>query len=115
MVVTIFRSTLRTDAGERYNAVAEEMLELAKSMPGFGSFKTFSSRDGERVSIIEFESMQALEAWRDHPGHRRAQVLGRESFYSRYRIQVCQPLHVASFEREVGATENVERGESHGG
>jgi heme-degrading monooxygenase HmoA len=51
--------------------------------------KTFGAEDGERVSIIEFESEEALRAWREHPEHRKAQELGRTVFYADFQIQVC--------------------------
>lgn len=57
-------------------------------MPGFLSIKTFYARDGERVSIVEFESKEAHEVWRNHPEHMKAQRLGRERFYSEFKIQV---------------------------
>lgn len=65
------------------------MLELAKAMPGFVAFKNFTAPDGERLSIIEFESEETHKAWRDHPEHRAAQKLGREKFYAEFKIQVC--------------------------
>jgi heme-degrading monooxygenase HmoA len=53
---------------------------LARSMPGLLSFKTLSAADGERVSIVEFESENTLAAWRKHPEQVDAQRRGRESF-----------------------------------
>jgi heme-degrading monooxygenase HmoA len=97
MVVAVFRSRLRADAGEDYPVLARRMLELAESMAGFRSFKTFSADDGERVSIIEFESIAQLEAWRDHPEHRQAQAMGRERFYRAYRVQVCESVRDTAF------------------
>ena len=64
--------------------MAARVRSLAEAMPGFISFKSFSAEDGERVSIIEFESEETLRAWREHPEHRQAQALGRDSFYSEY-------------------------------
>jgi heme-degrading monooxygenase HmoA len=88
MFITIFRSRLRIENQEEYHRVAERMQELAASMPGFISIKTFTATDGERVSIVEFASEETHQAWREHPAHRVAQRLGRERFYSEYRIQV---------------------------
>ena len=65
-------------------------------MPGFLSYKTFRSDDGERVSVIEFETMEDLLAWRNHPEHRRAQDLGRSRFYAEYSIQVCEVVRAYS-------------------
>ncbi|HVY54785.1 MAG TPA: antibiotic biosynthesis monooxygenase [Thermodesulfobacteriota bacterium] len=89
MIVTVFRSRLRPEHEREYHEWGERMEALARAMPGFLSFKTFYARDGERVSIVEFEDEVTHAAWRSHPEHREAQRLGREKFYSEFRIQVC--------------------------
>jgi heme-degrading monooxygenase HmoA len=89
-VLTVFRSRLADgayDAG--YEARAEEMLRRAEAMPGFVEFKSFAAPDGERVSIIQFESADAQRAWAEDAEHRVAQRQGRESFYDEYRIVVA--------------------------
>lgn len=90
MIITVFRSRLRREHEEEYTRVAAQMKVLARAMPGFVSMKTFVAEDGERVSIVEFASQAAHDAWRNHPRHREAQRLGREKFYSSFRIQVCR-------------------------
>jgi heme-degrading monooxygenase HmoA len=90
MVITIFRSRLREDNREAYHQVAARMHELAQKMPGFVSIKTFNAPDGERVSIVEFESEDTHNAWRRHPEHQEAQLKGRELFYSEFQVQVCK-------------------------
>lgn len=70
-------------------------------MPGFVELKGFTADDGERVSLVIFDSMGAHEAWRDHPDHREAQRMGRERFYSEYRIVVCEQVAERSFVRDV--------------
>ncbi|HIB92481.1 TPA: antibiotic biosynthesis monooxygenase [Candidatus Poribacteria bacterium] len=80
MVVVIFRSWLRDDFLEEYRTLAPSMLELARDMPGFHSFKSFTADDGVRVSIIEFENLAAVKAWPDHSEHQEAQILRRERF-----------------------------------
>ena len=100
MIVTIFRSRLRPELQEEYAEVAARMKRLAESMPGFVAMKTFSAPDGERVTIAEFDSQERHDAWRAHPEHRAAQQMGRESFYSEYRIQVCEPIRDYSFLQE---------------
>lgn len=88
MIVTIFRSRLNSEYAAAYDEIAARMRALAEGMPGFISFKTFSAEDGERVSVIEFESEETLRAWREHPEHREAQELGRKMFYTEFQIQV---------------------------
>ena len=99
MVVTIFRSRLRPDNQSQFQDLAREMLELAESMPGFVSYKVYVSEDGERCSIVEFESAEQLQAWRAHPRHREAQEIGRERYYERYSLIVAEPIRESSFAR----------------
>jgi heme-degrading monooxygenase HmoA len=99
MVVIIFRSRLASGHDEEYAATAQRMTDLASAMPGFVAFKTFTNADGERVSVIEFESEEAAAAWREHPDHRQAQRRGRDAFYESYSIQVCREVRRYSFKR----------------
>ena len=102
MVITVFRSRLRPEAREEYERWAGRMHQLATAMPGFVSNKTFAADDGERVSIIEFESEATHGAWRDHPEHREAQRLGRERFYAEFQIQVCSLVRRYGISRAAG-------------
>lgn len=88
-VITVFRSRLRDDSADDYQQWAARMLELARRQPGFLEFKSFSAPDGERLSIVVFDSPEAHDAWRDHPDHRRAQALGRSRFYAGYDVTVA--------------------------
>lgn len=89
-VLTVFRSRLRPESVAEYHETANRILELARTMPGFVDFKSFEAEDGERVSVITFASMETHRAWRDHPEHRVAQQMGRESFYASYDISVAE-------------------------
>lgn len=99
MVVIVFRSRLAPGHDQEYGATAKRMIELASAMPGFISIKTFSAEDGERLSLIEFESEESAAAWRNHPEHEQAQKRGREAFYLAYSIQVCREIRAYGFER----------------
>lgn len=88
MILTIFRSRLKPEAQE-YAQWAARMNETARQMPGYIAHKGFVAEDGERVTIVEFESAQAQRDWSRHPDHVEAQRLGRERFYLEFRISVC--------------------------
>ncbi|MGH7954169.1 MAG: antibiotic biosynthesis monooxygenase family protein, partial [Limisphaerales bacterium] len=49
MIVTIFRSRLRLEHREEYERWAKRIHDIALTMPGFISIKTFAADDGERV------------------------------------------------------------------
>ena len=100
MVITIFRSRVKPDAQEEYMQWAARMSELAQKMPGYISHKGFQAQDGERVTIVEFESEAAQQAWRLHPEHIEAQKKGRTDFYLEYRVQVCSVQRESAYPKK---------------
>jgi heme-degrading monooxygenase HmoA len=97
MVVTIFKHRMRPGVDKEYGTNASKLLEIAQKMPGFVSIKGYAAEDGEQLILVEFETEQALAAWREHPEHLIAQELGRSKYYSEYNIQVCNTLRAYGF------------------
>jgi len=101
-IVTVFRSRLRPDldVDADYAPLAGEMAATARAMPGFVDVREYAASDGERLTVVVFESRETHNAWRDHVAHRQAQRLGRERFYSNYELQVCEVLYERRFSAE---------------
>lgn len=99
-VMTIFRNRLRDENTAEYSHTAARMSELAQNMPGFVDSKTFSSSDGERVTIVTFADRDSHNAWRNHPEHQQAQREGIASYYSEYSILVGDVTYEHSFRLE---------------
>lgn len=97
MIVTVFRSRLKPGQKGDYDPLAKRMSELARTIPGYISHKGFTAEDGERVTIVEFETENALQEWRKHPEHAKAKKLGIKSFFSEYRFQICNVMHARSW------------------
>lgn len=103
MVVTIFRSRLVEDADmAQLEALGQRMYELASSMPGFRSYEEFTSADGESLTLVGFDDMASLAAWRNHPEHLVVQQQGREYFFADYWIQVCEVERAYRYRRGIG-------------
>jgi len=98
-IVTVFRNRLRDEGTADYAVLAPHIYELAASMPGFVDAKTFSSPDGERVTVVTFADKASHDAWRDHPEHRAAQRRGIDDFYADYSIQVATVTYDHRFTR----------------
>ena len=97
-VVTVFRSRLRPDATDRgYDDVASAMETRARATTGLLDFKTFTAADGERLSLVVFDSEEHQAAWRDDPEHRVARRRGREDFYLEYSISVARQIRYHAF------------------
>ena len=99
MVVTVFRSRVKPEAQQEYAQWAARISTLAKQMPGYVSHKGFVAEDGERVTIVEFESEDAQRGWARNLEHMDAQRKGRSDFYSEYRIQVCNVIRDSEYKR----------------
>jgi heme-degrading monooxygenase HmoA len=97
VIVTVFRTRLNPGVQEEYGPMAKQMSELARCVPGYISHKGFTAEDGERVTIVEFESEESLRAWQIHPEHRTAKRRGIESFFSDYKFQICSVIRGRSW------------------
>jgi heme-degrading monooxygenase HmoA len=97
MVVTIFRHRMQPGVDQDYGAEVSELLAIVQKMPGFVSIKGYAADDGEQLALIEFETEQALAAWREHLEHLVAQEHGRSKYYSEYKIQVCNTVREYAF------------------
>jgi heme-degrading monooxygenase HmoA len=97
MIVTVFRSRLRPENAEAFFELADQLAPEAEAMPGFVSRKVYVAEDGERLTIVEFESWETHRAWAEHPKHRAAQKLGREQFYAEYSIHICESRRSSTF------------------
>jgi heme-degrading monooxygenase HmoA len=101
MVIVLFRSKLTPEAGDDYAAMAGEMLARAQTMPGFIDFKSFRADDGERLSVIRWESQETLRAWTDDLRHVVAQRLGRGKWYEYFRVEVADVVRSYGFDRKA--------------
>jgi heme-degrading monooxygenase HmoA len=77
------------------------MHAIVTNMPGFISVKMFTAEDGEVLALAEFESLDALTAWKEHPEHVVAQQRGREEFFAVYRVQICSSIREATFKAQI--------------
>jgi heme-degrading monooxygenase HmoA len=97
MIVAVFRARLNPAHDEEYRQWVARMSELARLTPGYISHKGFQAEDGERVTVVEFDSEESVRTWARHPEHVEAKKLGRKKFYAQYRVQVCSVLSESTF------------------
>lgn len=103
MIVGIFRSRLIPDVQDEYGPMARETGELVRSIPGYISHKLFMAEDGERATIVEFESEEAVHEWKIHPRHLEAKKLGFTKFFSAFKYQICSVINTNVWERKAAA------------
>lgn len=89
MVMVILRASLRPRVDEELEAIVDAAHDVALATRGFVAFDRYASKHGELAMLLEFESHEALAAWRDHPDNAATQSAERDRLFSTYRIQVC--------------------------
>ncbi len=99
MIVALCRFKLREDAPlDEYGTSLKRMKEIVSEIPGFISNKVYVAEDGERVTIYEFESEKALDAWHGHPEHIEIQKRSREAFYDSYYVAIMDSTVVRAYD-----------------
>lgn len=107
MILVALRSRLRPEREAEYRAMAAEVGPLAVAVPGYVGHKSFTAEDGERVTLVEYESEAAMRAWARDPAHRRAKAAGRREFFSEYRLQVCSVLRDSRHVGKIAAAQEL--------
>lgn len=87
-------TSLRTPEDAGYAAMSERMLALAAVQPGFLGVE--SAREGLGITVSYWRDRAAFARWRQDIEHREAQTLGRERWYSAFKVRI------AKVEREYG-------------
>ena len=101
MYLVVFRNRKRADLeAAAYSADAARMEELARTRPGFLSFKSYTADDGEVVAISEWESEAAALDWRRQAEHAEVQGRGRAQYYESYTLFAGTPSRIHYFRRE---------------
>lgn len=87
--VAVIFSSLRREGEGDYAAVADRMVELAQSQPGFLGVESARDAAGFGITVSYWADETAALQWRAHAEHREAQRMGRERFYAAYALRVA--------------------------
>ncbi|MES9996144.1 antibiotic biosynthesis monooxygenase [Desulfovibrio aminophilus] len=83
-------TSLLSGVEEGYAEMAEELLRLASEQPGFLGAESAREADGTGITVSYWESLEAIENWRDHPRHQVAQAMGGKLWYEAFATRVCR-------------------------
>ena len=90
----IFTST-RTEGDNGYNKMSELMETLAKNQEGFIGLD--SVRDKVGITVSYWDSLKAINDWKENLQHQIAQKIGKETWYSEYHVRICKVEREYSF------------------
>ena len=94
--VVIFSSLLKNHE-EQYQRMAKKMDELARIQPGFLGFE--SAREKIGLSISYWESLEAIQDWKNNVQHQEAQKNGKSDWYDSYKVRIARVEYEYSFDK----------------
>jgi heme-degrading monooxygenase HmoA len=94
--LAVIFSSQRTAGDRGYDAMAERMVDLAKTQPGFLGVESVRDAEGFGITVSYWKDEGSIAAWKAHAEHAVAQRLGRDQWYGAFRLRVCR------VERESG-------------
>lgn len=81
----------RTDSDEQgYGRMAERMVEMASSQPGFLGIETVRGANGFGITVSYWTSEEAIAAWKQHLDHKPAQEAGKRVWYADYEMRIAK-------------------------
>jgi heme-degrading monooxygenase HmoA len=88
-------TSLRTEGDDGYAAMASTMEELASQQRGYLGMET--ARSGLGITVSYWTTLEAIRSWKSNLEHAMAQKLGRERWYSQYRVRIALVEHEYGF------------------
>lgn len=88
-VAVIFTAQRTQDDDEGYAEMAGRMVRLAMAQPGFGGIESVRDERGLGITVSYWNTEADAIAWKQVSEHLEAQHLGRDRWYSSYRLRVA--------------------------
>lgn len=83
-------SSIRTAGDQGYEAMADRMAELALQQPGCLGAESARDADGFGITNSYWADEESLKAWKQVASHLAAQRIGRDRWYSQYKVRIAR-------------------------
>ncbi|WP_127112242.1 antibiotic biosynthesis monooxygenase family protein [Shimia sediminis] len=80
----------RTEGDHGYGAMADQMVTLAESQPGYLGVETTRDEAGLGITVSYWQDEASLIAWKAVAQHLLAQKLGKTRWYEHYTLRVAR-------------------------
>ena len=80
----------RTENDQGYSKMAEHMVELATTMPGFLGVESVRDSEGLGITVSYWKTENDIRNWKQNDKHLQAQKIGKSTWYSEYTLRVAK-------------------------
>ena len=91
-------TSVRTESDNGYAAMADKMMELAKSQSGFLGVE--SAREQLGITVSYWKDLESIQNWKDNLEHKVAQRKGNEAWYRQFTTRISKVERDYSFDIE---------------
>ena len=95
-------SSKRRDGDDGYERVAQRMVELASSQPGFLGVESARDSAGFGITVSYRATLESIAAWKSQLEHLAAQDHGRKRWYAHYEVRVARVERAYDFDAQPG-------------
>jgi len=81
-------TSFRTEGDNGYNQMAEKMVELASTQPGFLGVE--SAREDLGITVSYWSDLESIRQWKANVEHQEAQTLGHKKWYSSFKVRISK-------------------------
>lgn len=86
----IFTSVLGERDLDNYAAELTKILEIAVEQPGYLGIESTRGADGTGITIVYYDSLDAIDNWRRNADHARVKAGGRKTWYDAYKLRIAR-------------------------
>lgn len=83
-------SSQRTPGDNGYGEMADRMVELAATQPGFLGIESTRGEDGFGITVAYFDTPENIANWKRNAEHREAQQLGHKLWYQHFELRIAK-------------------------
>lgn len=80
-----------------YDVEAEKIENIVNNFPGYLGIDSVRNDDNVGVTVSYWDSLESINNWRFNLDHMEAKEKGKEIWYEKYTIRVCEVLLEKSF------------------
>lgn len=91
-------TSLKSKNEPEYAEAAKLMEQLAQKQKGYLGYE--SAREGLGITVSYWESLDAIQAWKENIEHIAVQKMGRDAWYAAFKVRVCEVFRDYGFWKE---------------
>ena len=81
-------TSIRTEADNGYEHMAEKMVELAQLQEGFLGVE--SARNDIGITVSYWTDLESIKRWKENYEHRIARDKGRNNWYKSFKVRIAK-------------------------